>query len=374
MGGKTCLSSLGQSMKAIYKPGYILAGKLFLLIAAVFLFFGSLETDQSAASAKAADSVETQDQSKGQASQQKPLDPAAWGGNHVGKPVPEFIHGDECLFCHRNTIGATWQNNAHGVTIRQREDAPELAALLKAQPKLKTFDEQIEYFLGSRNRMRFLKKDGYGKFALLDTQAVLNAERKADRWEAVDKPTWDKEKFANRCAGCHTTGIDATTKTFSAFGLDCYTCHGNVDMNHGNDTSLVLLSKKNRSNVKVITSLCAQCHLRESKSRSTGLPYPNNFVPGDNLFQDLVVNWAKADDEKLNAGDRHIWRNVRDVAVNGDETTNCLSCHQVHAAPGTNPTIRHRRILRAPICSECHAADSFKNLKPYAVHSSLCEY
>ena len=90
------------------------------------------------------------------------------------------------------------------------------------------------------------------------------------------------------------------------------------------------------------------------------------------------MNWAKADDEKLNAGDRHIWRNVRDVAVNGDESITCLSCHQIHAVAGanppTNPTIRHRRILRAPICSECHAADSFKTPKPYVVHSGLCEY
>ncbi|MEO6724573.1 MAG: multiheme c-type cytochrome [Blastocatellia bacterium] len=315
---------------------------------------------------------------KSPAQQTKKLDPAVWGGNHAGKPVPEYVHGDECLFCHRNTIGATWQNNAHGITIRQREDAPELTALLKTQPKLNDLAEQIEYFLGSRHYVRLMKKEGYGKFSLLNTKAVLTADHKVERWEAADKPAWDKEKFGNNCAGCHATGVEAATKEFAAFGIDCYACHSVVDPNHGNDTSLVLLSKKNRSNVKVITSLCAQCHLRESKSRSTGLPYPNNFVPGDNLFQDLMVNWAKADDEKLNAGDRHIWRNVRDVAVNGEENITCLSCHQIHAVAGanppTNPTIRHRRILRAPICSECHAADSFKNPKPYVVHSGLCEY
>ncbi|HMV82800.1 MAG TPA: multiheme c-type cytochrome [Blastocatellia bacterium] len=300
----------------------------------------------------------------------KKLDPAGWGGNHVGQEVPEFVHGDECLFCHRNTIGATWQNNAHGVTVRHREDAVELRALLKDQPKLKDFAEEIEYFLGSRRHVRFLKKEGYGKFAVLDTQAALNAEHKVERWEAIEKPTWDKEKFANRCAGCHTTGVDPKSKTFSGFGLDCFTCHGVVDLDHSNDTSKVLLSKKRRNDAKVITSLCAQCHLRESLSRSTGLPYPNNFVAGDNLFQDLAVDWAKADDAKLNPGDRHIWRNVRDVAVNGDESITCVSCHQVHA----NTSIRHRRILRAPICSECHAADSFKNPKPYTVQSKLCEY
>src|ERR1700742_2485374 len=64
---------------------------------------------------------------------QKPVDPAAWGGNPVGKPIPEYVHGDECLFCHRNDIGGTWQDNAHGVTIRQKEDAAELTKLMSNQ-------------------------------------------------------------------------------------------------------------------------------------------------------------------------------------------------------------------------------------------------
>jgi hypothetical protein len=36
---------------------------------------------------------------------QKAADPAAWGTNHVGQPVPEYVHGDECLFCHRFNVG-----------------------------------------------------------------------------------------------------------------------------------------------------------------------------------------------------------------------------------------------------------------------------
>src|SRR5215475_12942933 len=68
--------------------------------------------------------------------EQTALDPAAWGGNHVGKPIPEYVHGDECLFCHRNSIGVTWQKNAHGVAVRQGEDAPELQTLAGKLPEL----------------------------------------------------------------------------------------------------------------------------------------------------------------------------------------------------------------------------------------------
>jgi len=311
----------------------------------------------------------------------KPLDPKAWGGNHVNKDIPEFVHGDECLFCHRNTIGATWQKNAHGVTIRQREDAPELQPLIQAHPAVAKLDKEIEYFLGSRHYVRFLKKNGYGKFDLLSAEAVLagGPEKKAAEFRHAESPTWDTAKFAERCAGCHATGIDSKARTFAAFGLDCYTCHGDVNLDHTNDTTLILLSKKNRTGKQIVTSICAQCHLRgdqgEAKSATTGLPYPNTFIAGDNLFQDFVVDWKRADDAKLNPGDRHVWRNVRDVAVNDGDST-CLSCHQVHAADPALSTQKHRRLPRAPICFDCHSNEEgqFKQVKKYEVKSGLCEY
>jgi len=273
--------------------------------------------NQRSASGFSATGIPDQQQAAPSQPAQSANDPAAWGSNHIGKPIPEYVHGDECLFCHRNNIGTTWQKNAHGVTVRQGEDAPELQAIVRKQPALSSLATQIEYFLGSRHRVRFLKKDGYGKFALLNTQAVLGPDARVDKWIDVDKLSWDKERFGNRCAGCHSTAVDSTAKTFTAFGLDCYACHGDVTLEHTKNTSLIWLSKKRRDDARAITSICAQCHLRLGKSRSTGLPYPNNFIAGDNLFQDYEVDFAKADDESLNPGDRHILRNVRDVVVIG---------------------------------------------------------
>lgn len=301
---------------------------------------------------------------------QKNLDPAAWGSNHAGKPIPDFVHGDECLFCHRNDIGPGWQRNPHGISVRQGEDAVEYRDVFKGQSALASIAPQVEYFLGSRHRLRFLKKEGYGKFALLNTQAELGTGHVL-KWIDAEKPAWDKDKFANRCAGCHATAVDPSTKAFAAFGLDCYTCHGVIDPNHTADISLAFLSKKNRSDVRAITSTCAQCHLRMSKSKSTGLPYPNNFVPGDNLFQDYQVDFSKADDESLNPGDRHILRNVRDVALFGSDFPSCISCHDLHK----DTSVKHHRAPRTAICNDCHNAEGpIKGSKAYSVHSSLCEY
>ena len=304
----------------------------------------------------------------------QPRDPKAWGKNHVGQGVPDYVHGDECLFCHRNTIGAHWQKNAHGITIRQLEDAGALRELLK-QPELAAVAKDIEYFLGSRQHIRFLKKDGFGKFAILNTRVVLDANGKVATWIEKEKPTWDKEKFENSCAGCHATGVEAKTKTFAAFGLDCYACHGDVNLQHSNDTRLMILSKQRRNEPELITSTCAQCHLRESKSSSTGLPYPNNFIAGDNVFQDLAVDFAKADDEKLNPIERHIYHNVRDVVVAGKTSPTCLNCHQVHYESKALSIARHKTLPRSPLCVVCHVNEApLKAVKPYTMSSKVCEY
>src|SRR5260370_29263119 len=71
----------------------------------------------------------------------------------------EYIHGDECLFCHRNDIGPTWQSNTHGISLRERQDAPDLVKSLNPPADL-------EFFLGSRPHVRFLTKAVDGKFAI----------------------------------------------------------------------------------------------------------------------------------------------------------------------------------------------------------------
>lgn len=304
------------------------------------------------------------------------VDPKAWGEDHVGKARPDYLHGDECLFCHRNTIGATWQRNAHGVTLRDREDAPALRAMLRQQPLLGSIVRDIDFFLGSRHRVRFLQKAGYGKLALLDSQAVVDHDGRAVKWIDVDRPSWDRDRFAGRCAGCHATAVDPETRAFSAFGIDCYACHGDVTLDHTKDTSLIWWSAKRRADRRVeqlraTISICGQCHLRGGRSRSTGLPYANTFVAGDNLFRDFEVDWAKTDDAALNPGDRHIYRTIRDIVVRGADAPTCFSCHLVHASWSG----KHQLNPRSPVCLDCHEEEGTRLLpKLYTVRSALCEY
>ena len=272
---------------------------------------------------------------------QPALDPAAWGGNHAGQPVPEYIDGEQCLFCHRSEIGSTWQANRHAQTIRPKFFDPQDDA------------ERDAFLLGSRHVTRDL--------VLLRPGVFLIGTARGQ----------DSRHFGERCAGCHSSALDPESRTFYSIGIDCFTCHGDVSLEHANDTSLVQLSKSNSGDSRVIVSICGQCHLRGGRSRSSRRPFPNNFIAGDNLFQDFEVDFALANDANLHPADRHVYENARDVAVLGEVKVTCLSCHRVHADSGN----RHRRVLRNGRCFTCHENSEKLTAPPESeVHSETCEY
>ena len=294
--------------------------------------------------------------------------PEAWGSDHVGQPVPEFVSGDECLFCHRSDVGPSWPRNRHNRTLREPEPgSAALADLKRAHPDMAG---QVKYVLGGDVRLRFLKASPeYGKLELLSTE-WQHAGQPAHLIEA-GRPEWDGKKFGDSCAGCHATAVNVKTHAFSAASLDCFTCHGNVDVKHSKDPKLVFLAKTRNDPARVVTSICAQCHLRGGKSRSSGLPYANNFVAGDNLFRDYQIDFSPERLRELNPGDRHVMENVRDVTLFGKGEVTCLSCHNVHKQSSK----KHHLVEESDYCLSCHeATGSKKKVKSYEVHSRTCEY
>ena len=302
----------------------------------------------------------------------KKLDPVAWGGDHVGRPLPEFVTGGECLFCHRVDVGPAWQTNRHNLTVRDAEPgSPEVAALW-ASSSHRALVEEVKLVLGGKNRVRYLKPTAaYGQAAVLSTQWVPPRDGQSGRLIDTRSPRWDEKQFGASCAGCHASGVESKTRTFSTLSLDCYVCHGEVTLEHTKDTALAWLSKKRNDPPRAVTSICAQCHVRTGHSRSSGLPYPNHFVAGDNLFRDFAVDFSDRAIARLNPADRHVLENVRDVVVYGKEDVTCLSCHTVHKPSGK----KHHKVGNTAYCTSCHNPTGPKSVRePYEVHSRTCEY
>src|SRR6266446_1000602 len=92
----------------------ITAAKFFAIFAAALLPLSisalnnqksKPDLNQRSSSGFLATGIPGQQQASPSQPAQSASDPVAWGSNHVGKPIPEYVHGDECLFCHRNNIG-----------------------------------------------------------------------------------------------------------------------------------------------------------------------------------------------------------------------------------------------------------------------------
>jgi hypothetical protein len=281
------------------------------------------------------------------------------------------MESGECLFCHRVQVGVTWQTNKHNRTIREPEAQEPAMVALRAEPAARQFADDVQLIMGDTRAQRFLKRSAvYGKVEMLSPVALFGRGRRA-RLDPTDKPHWDAETFARECAGCHTTAIDPKTHAFAALSLDCFTCHGDAPEEHGNDPKLMHLAKARKDSPQAVTSICASCHVRFGKSKTSGLPYPTNFVAGDNLFRDFQVDFARADDPQLNPADRHVLDNVREVVVNGRESMTCLSCHDVH----TGSSKKHRDLAVVQYCQHCHdAGQPIKGHKTYEVHSERCRY
>jgi len=299
------------------------------------------------------------------------LDPAAWGSDHVGQPVQSFTSGDECLFCHRMDVGPSWSKNRHGQTARDIQRPHTAVEELEQSPPLKDFAREVELLMGHKNRQRFLKRSAdHGRLDLLSVEWIPSKHSGDGRLTAIENPHWDTKTFGARCAGCHASGVDSTKQTFAAISLDCFVCHGEPPEKHTTEGGLVFLSPKRNDTAAVVTSICAQCHLRTGTSRSSGLPYPNNFVAGDNLFRDFRVDLSNAAIEKLNPADRHVQENVRDVVQLGRDGLTCLSCHDLHKQSSR----KHHTVAGSGICNSCHGPGPKNVRAPYEVHSPLCGY
>ena len=301
--------------------------------------------------------------------------PAASDASH-----PDYVTGDECLFCHRN-VGQAWSENPHARTMHPAGSSsigPEPSALvaLRVQGGFESTVDDVEFLLGRDRAVRFLKQSEHGRMALLNARwrPAIDRETEGDdgvsdrhRGDIVagERPQWDEERFQRSCAGCHATAMDQNEDRFADLSLDCYVCHGSVDLEHSNEPALVLLSPRRSDPPRVVNSICASCHARSGRSRRNGRPYPYHFVPGNDLFTDFEIDLSDARLATLSPIERHIAETLR------TENTHCLDCHDVHAGSSR----KHRQLDPVALCTVCHGSPKPQRIAlPVDLHNETCEY
>ena len=337
-------------------PSVLLALVAFVLLLAVVGYFSS---ERSRAAEDAA---------------RKTLDPAAWGANHVGQPVPLYTEGGECLFCHRHQVGTTWDTNKHNRTIRDAEPTEPAMAALVDGAKTNELAAEVQLLLGDTRTQRFLKRAaayGHADIASVKAEFARNAGE-AGRCERRDVGHREVRHAVRRLPyhGGRSGVAGFRYGVARLLRLSRRLARRPCDR-HDADAA----RPERKDSPAAVSSICGSCHIRFGKSKSTGLPYPANFVAGDNLFKDFEVDWSVLDEtnqaKKLNPADAHVMDNLREVVVYGNEQMTCLTCHDVHKSSSA----MHRDLPVTQYCQHCHTADTpIKGHTKYEVHSERCEY
>lgn len=296
----------------------------------------------------------------------------SWGSDHVGREISDFLTGDQCLFCHRDDVGPGWSQNRHGQTVRLAQPDSEAHRALTNLESFAEIARETTYIMGHDRQQRFLKPGSeFGQLELLSTRWTPATEKEPGRLGHTANPDWDAHLFADSCAGCHATAVDATTRRFEAVSLDCFVCHGVVSEDHTEQPSLARFSHDWNGSAREEISVCSQCHLRGGRSRTSGLPYPNNFVAGDNLFLDYKVDLSETAIARENPLDGHVRETVRNVLLSREEHVTCLTCHSVHE----QSTARHQLLDQTELCWQCHVDNGpTLKLKRYEARSTTCGY
>ena len=244
--------------------------------------------------------------------------PAAWGDTHVGDPMPRYGDAADCFFCHRQDVRSSWPTNSHQRSVRQADPEQEPLKSVRERFLSAGLVLGVQAVLGSDRVMKFLRaEEGQENSYSLLSATWEKGNEPGGRLVDVEGAHWDESAYARRCAGCHSTAVSSPDGTFAEPSIECFSCHGVVESGHASDPASALLSHKWPGPASVEISICGQCHVRGGRSASTGRAFPNQFVPGDNLFRDFVFDLSDEALAAKNPADRHVLENVREVAVFG---------------------------------------------------------
>lgn len=149
--------------------------------------------------------------------------------------------------------------------------------------------ETVDIVIGNLKVLVFLKRKGQD-FVPLPKQYNLNA----NEWEDFTEDEWEPHlgksgpkaqdgevSWKQRCAGCHTTGFNASTNEFVELSVGCEECHGPGAV-HSRTTNKDDIINPRSLSVERTISICGRCHSRGMNKDGTH-PFPTTFVPGDLL-------------------------------------------------------------------------------------------
>ena len=261
------------------------------------------------------------------------------------KPVG-YVGSEECLLCHEDTHASliqAWMKTAHHHAMTDVSENPKGVAADFGCEDAPFKLEQVAYVLGvGKDYQNFLDKD----LKLLPGTWLVD-EKKWVEQEAVDGAT--------QCVGCHTTGFDPESKTWTELGVGCESCHG-PGADHSESMEASDITNLRKLDAKHQDMICGQCHA-VGTDLSGKLAFSTTFRPGN----DLDKHFKLTEPEPGAANSQY------NEFVNSNHAKHgmkCTSCHDTH---GDKAKAAHQ--LKQPVNTLCMACHSISLGETEAVES-----
>lgn len=185
-------------------------------------------------------------------------------------------------------------------------------------------------------------KDSPHAHAYVDTEF-------SERWKSLGEP--------GECLVCHTTGYSATTSTYTAEGVTCEACHGEVVADH--PPAVVP--------IRADTEYCGTCHTTTlGEWRLTGHAAAEVGCSDCHNPHSQAALFENPDEMCINCHKDDIGEHQNDIHIKKD--IGCVECHalvlppETPATDGLTPT-GHTFTITPATCVSCHT-DTLHTGKP----------
>ena len=261
----------------------------------------------------------------------------------IGEGAAGYGGSLRCAGCHEDNY-FTWRDTLHAHIIQDPKANPEavIGDFRVPYPERPFELEDVSYTIGSRWKQVYMTRTVSNTFEILPAQWDVRAEA----WAPYHSEDGQNLDWAEACSGCHVTGLDVATGTFTEFGVGCESCHGPAAA-HAADPENVA------PYVTVDAQVCGACHSR-GVSNDGRHAFPTTYQPGDTLAEhfnfatDATAVWPDGS-ARLNHQQYMDWQLGSSMALAPDMS--CATCHAVHGA-GVDPG--QLKDTSNELCLSCH--------------------
>jgi len=288
----------------------------------------------------------------------------------------DYVGSDTCKMCHLEHYDS-WKMTMHSRMLqdaKKNEDAIIVPIdekrirqdLAKREDKLKVSSDKIYvpkkdeilYTIGSQWKQRYLiKKDG----TLYIAPIQYNVD--TDKWVEYHEDDWKKRPWMKKCGGCHATGVDLASQTFTEPGIGCEACHGKGSW-HVALPKIQIFEKRNtiinpaKLTMGIAAQVCGSCHNRGKSTMEKGAGWPVGYEPGKALGAYYhSVSYKEGNVKKVYANEfakgHHQQFIDWEQSKHAKEGVTCTSCHYVHQI-GMPQTRSQTNKPGSAQCFQCH--------------------